>query len=177
MKVTFTATGFQFKRAEFSDAFKKAIQLEMRNGAREFLKAALPRVPVRTGFARGTLLNLADAIGISAASNPTNFKKKLAKRPRQSKPVNGIIEYYEGVLKTPEAARGFSTPIGRVFTNNGKAFSFNYDNTVLYYEINDEKLLWRSFEIGSEAFINYLERVGLQRLPAITEYILRKKLS
>ncbi len=177
MKVNITVTGFEFKRAEFSESFKKAIKLQMRNGAREFLKAALPRVPVRTGFARGTLLNLADAIGIAASSNPIAFKKKLAKRPLQDSPVNSIKEYYLGVLKTPEAARGFSTPIGRVFTNNGKAYSFNYDNTVLYYEINDEVYQWKSFELGSAAFIDYLEHVGLQRIPAISEYIIRKKLS
>lgn len=179
MKVTFVATGFEFKRAEFSDAFKKAIQLELRNGAKEFVKAALPRVPVRTGFARGTLLNLADAIGYNAASNKEGFNRKLMSKRLKVKnvSVNGKLEYYEGVPKTPENARQFSTQINKVFTNNGRTFSFNYENTVLYYEINDERYQWRSFIFGSEAFISYLERVGLQRLPAITEYIIKKRIS
>lgn len=177
MKVNITVTGFQFKRAEFSEAFKTAIKLEMRNAAREFVKAALPRVPVRTGFARGTLLNLQDAIEMTAASNPASFKKKLAKRPSKNSPLNGKLEYYEGVLKTPDNARGFSTPTNRVFTNNGKAWSFNYDNTVLYYELNDAKYQWLSYKFGEAAFIDYLERVGMQRIPAITDYIIRKKLS
>ena len=177
MKVKISIAGFEFKRAEFSDAFKKAIALEMRNAARKFVEAALPRVPVRTGFARGTLLNLTDAIGMAAASSPAAFKKKLAKRPKQNSPVNGLVEYYEGVLKTPDAARAFSTPSNRVFTNNGKSWQFNYDNTVLYYEINDERLNWRSYQYGTAAFIDYLERTGLQRIPAITDYLIRKKLN
>ena len=186
MKVTFVATGFQFKRAEFSEAFKTAIQLELRNGAKEFVKAALIRVPVRTGFARGTLLNLGDAIGYSGASNKGSFTKKLVKKRLGVKNVsaNGLLEYYNGVPKTPENARQFSTPINKVFTNNGKTFSFNYEQTVLYYEINDvssnrytPSAPWRSFEFGSAAFIDYLERVGLQRLPAITEYIIKKRIT
>lgn len=184
MKVTFIATGFQFKRAEFSDAFKKAIQLEMRNGAREFVKAALPRVPVRTGFARGTLLNLSDAIGLASASNPKVLKAKMAKRVPKNVSLNGQTEYYEGVAKNPDAGRQFSTPLNKVFTNNGRTFNFNYEQTVLYYEINDQgpnphtpSAPWRSFEFGSAAFISYLERVGLQRLPAITEYIIKKRIS
>jgi hypothetical protein len=186
MKVTFVATGFQFKRAEFSDAFKKAIQLEMRNGAKEFVKAALIRVPVRTGFARGTLLNLGDAIGYAGATNKPAFARKLDKRRLKvvNVSVNGAEEYYQGVPKTPENARQFSTPLNKVFTNNGRTFSFNYEQTVLYYEINDASsnrytpsAPWRSFEFGSAAFIDYLERVGLQRLPAITEYIVKKRIS
>lgn len=186
MKVTFTATGFQFKRAEFSEAFKAAIKLEMRNGAKEFVKAALIRVPVRTGFARGTLLNLADAIGLSASASPVAFKRRLDKRRLNTinVPLNGQLEYYEGVPKTPENARQFSTPLNKVFTNNGRTFNFNYEMTVLYYEINDvnsnrytPSAPWRSFEFGSAAFIDYLERVGLKRLPAITEYIVKKRLT
>jgi len=177
MKVNISVMGFEFKRAEYSETFKKAIALEMRNAARKFVEAALPRVPVRTGFARGTLLNLTDAIGMASASSPSAFKRRIRKRAKQDSPVNGLIEYYEGVLKTPENARGFSTPTNRVFTNNGKAWSFNYDNTVLYYEINDAKLNWRSFQFGEAAFIDYLERTGMQRIPAITDYIIRKRLS
>lgn len=179
MKVTFTATGFQFKRAEFSDAFKAAIKLEMRNGAKEFVKAAFARVPVRTGFARGSLLNLFDAIGLSAAANPTAFREKLTRKRLKivNVPLNGRLEYYEGVPKTPENARQFSTPLNKVFTNNGRTFNFNYETTILYYELNDVNLQWRSFEFGSAAFIDYLERVGLKRLPAITEYIVKKRLT
>lgn len=167
MKVTFVVTGFQFKRVEFSEAFKTAIKLEMRNGAREFAKEAIIRVPVRTGFARGTLLNLNNAIGLSTSIS-----------------TNGALEYYQGVRKTPENARQFSTPTNKVFTNNGRTFNFNYGVTVLYYEINDvssnkytPSAPWRSFQFGSAAFISYLERVGLKRLPAITEYIIKKRIT
>lgn len=179
MKVNISIAGFEFKRAEFSDAFKKAIALEMRNAAKKFVEAALPRVPVRTGFARGTLLNLSDAVGYAGASNKAAFIKKLDKRRMKvvNVSVNGLVEYYERVPKTPENARQFSTPMTRVFTNNGKSWSFNYENTVLYYELNDAKLNWRSYEFGSAAFIDYLERTGLQRIPAITEYLIRKRLS
>ncbi len=186
MKINFVLSGFVFKRAEYTAAFKEALQLQLRNGAREFAKEVILRVPVQTGFARGALLNLTDAIGLNASSNPLAFRRKLDKRRQKARnvPLNGVQEYYTDgggrVLKTPENARQFSTPAGRVFTNNGFQFTFNYYLTILYYEINDEvanpytpSSPWKSFEAGQEAMNNYLQTTGLQKIPAITDYMVK----
>jgi len=175
---------FGFKREPYTAAFFKAIQLVMRNAAREFAKAVLIRVPVQTGFARGSLLNLADAIGLSASSSPESFRRKLDKRRMKvyNVPLNGKVSYYTDsggkVPKTPENARQFSTAPDKVFTQEDGVFIFNYAASILYYVINDASANpytpsspWLSFAAGHMAFINYLHENLLDDVPAISDYI------
>lgn len=189
MKITFQLTGFVFKRAEYTKAFSRALQLQLRNAAREFAKEVLLRVPVQTGFARGALLNLNDAIGLNAASNPLAYRRKIdAKRLKiRNVAVNGAQEYYTDrgarVLKTPENARQFSTPLNRVFTDNGYKYTFNYYVTILYYEINDvtsnrytPSAPWRSFEAGQAAMLKYLQENLLSKVPAIKDFMVKTEL-
>jgi len=184
MFIKATLHTFEFKRKEFSAAFDTAIQLEMRNAARAWYRAAVAQVPVRTGFAAGTLLNLTTAIGLSAATNRGAFLKREEKRRGKARLIKPRLrEFYHHesgstTLKTPEAARRFSTPPAKVFTNFGGKYLFHYGVSVIYYSINElqanskiRNTPWKSFQIGEEAFNKYLVEVGLKRLPAIDKYI------
>lgn len=189
MKITFKLNGFNFKRVEYTKAFAAALQLQLRNAAREFAREVLLRVPVQTGFARGALLNLDDAIGLNAATNPLAFRRKIDKKRGKVRnvPLNGSYEYYTDsggrVLKTPENARQFSTPLGKVFTNNGFKYTFNYYVTILYYEINDvtsnrytPSAPWGSFQAGQEAMLKYLQDNILRKVPAIKDFMVTTEL-
>lgn len=183
LKIKATLFQFTFKRAAYSKAFDKAMQLLMRNAAREFAKAVLLRVPIQTGFARGALLNLADAIGLNAATSPISFIRKLDKRRMNAKnlPLNGVVSYYTDsggrVPKTPENARQFSTAIDKVFTSENYVYTFNYEASILYYMINDAfsnshtpSAPWMSFEAGHDAMVQYIEEHVLDDVPAISDY-------
>lgn len=184
MFIKATLFTFEFKRQEFSKAFDSAIQREMRNAARAWYRAAVAQVPVRTGFAAGTLLNLTTAIGLSAATNRAGFLKREEMRRGKARLLKPRLRefYHHGsgsiTLKTPESARRFATPPGRVFTNFGGKYFFNYAVSVAYYRINEleahpkiRNTPWKSFQAGEEAFQQYLLDVGLKRLPSINSYI------
>jgi hypothetical protein len=175
---------WNFNSQKFLKTLDEAIQLEMRNAARAFLREAIIHVPVRTGFARGALLNMGSAIGLSAASIPTRFLARLRKtidgRIKSYKPR--IVEYYYGAgsktLKTPENARQFSTPIDKVFLKENNVYLFHYEQTILYYVINDiltnpytPSAPWRSFEFGKNAFSDYLKNQGIAKLPGARDAI------
>ena len=175
---------FEFKRVAYSRAFDKAMKLLLRNAAREFAKAVILRVPVQTGFARGSLLNLADAIGINASSSPESFRRKLDKRRGKivNVPLNGKTSYYTDsggrVPKTPENARQFSTDPDKVFTAADNVYTFSYGASILYYVINDiasnshtPSAPWLSFQAGHDAMTAYIREHILEDVPAIKDYV------
>lgn len=182
-----TLTKFEFKSKEFSEAFKKALNIQIRKAAKEFLKAAILRVPVRTGFARGGLGNLATAIGLAAASDKTSFINKFNRRRKQGA-SGSRIEFYKSpggskVLKTPENARRYATPIDKVFKEVNNIFTFNYNITILYYNLNDffsnakvASAPWKSFAAGRNAFIDYLRITGIAKLPQLKQFVLKTKI-
>lgn len=174
---------FEFKRKEFSQAFVDGLFTQMRQAAREFARVAIEQVPIRTGFARGALRNLETAIGSFAATSPEKFLEREKTKFGKEKPPR-LTEYYyhsrgNRTLKTPENARRFSTPPNKVFTVDGDVLLFNYNVTVLYYIVNEHTTSgvrnspWQSFAKGREAFVSYMQDVGLKRLPAITSYTIK----
>lgn len=188
IKATFTK--FEFKRLAFSKAFDTAMKLLMRNAAREFAREALLHVPVQTGFARGALLNLTDAIGLSAASSPQSFLRKLDKRRGKivNVPLNGKLSYYTDsggkVPKTPENARQFSTKPENVFSDSNFVYTFNYKQSIFYYYINDKgtnpytpSAPWLSFPTAHAVFVKYINDNILQAVPAISDYILKTRVT
>ena len=184
MKATYHLQNFQFKRVEFTKAFQDGIRLLMRNAARAFAREVILHVPVQTGFARGSLLNLTDAVGFSAAASPQLYRQKLDKRRQKivNVPLNGKLSYYTDsggrVPKTPENARQFASPLDKVFEDNGQIFKFNYEVSILYYQINDALVNpytpsspWQSFEKAGAVFVKYIDDNILDKIPAITDYM------
>lgn len=151
---------------KLSDSFHKKIQVQMRQAAREFARAAMAKVHVRTGFARGSLGNITSTLSMNPEtgqvssksgrrSNPAGAFFEAArlfraatfsvgggflgnkKPPKSSGRVKGG-EYYKGVLKTPTSGRQFATPTGQIFTNKmWGEYLFNYTVDIIYYAIND----------------------------------------
>jgi hypothetical protein len=58
-----TASWPQLDRERYLADFKSAVERCVVLAARQFLLAAVPRIPVFTGFARGSLGNLEDVAG------------------------------------------------------------------------------------------------------------------
>lgn len=56
----------EFDTAGYVKALDKRMQKIMRAGARMFVRAALARIPVRTGFVAGSMGNLRDMVGLGA---------------------------------------------------------------------------------------------------------------
>lgn len=161
------------------DAWKLLMQAQLevlfQNAAREFLRAASSRIPVRTGFLRGSFSTLADAV------RPVELLPVI---PRTSRP-----EYYRHaprtrrILKTPISGRPFTTDPIKIFlrakrTSSGKSlgidglYTFNYSNLIRYLEINDKRLGWNAWTSGRLAFDNYINANLKNSLPEITRFTL-----
>jgi hypothetical protein len=70
-RVNVKLTQFDLDKGRYSKTLDEAIKQQMRMAARAFLNVAMRAIPVRTGFARGSLRNLAEAAGLGGAGGPS----------------------------------------------------------------------------------------------------------
>lgn len=78
-QVKVALTAFRLDRGRYSRALDESLQRQMRMAARAFLKVAVSAIPVRTGFARGSLGNLADAINAGSKGPNIDFETPAGK--------------------------------------------------------------------------------------------------
>jgi hypothetical protein len=155
--------------------------------ARAFLIAAAGRIPVRTGFLRGSLNNLADAAA------PVTVPPIIPTVTRR--------EYYRHngaggrVLKTPESGRQFSTAPGDIFSrqkrdalgrkggNIQKAniratgiYTFDFEDIIKYLDINDRRRGWNSWQTGANAFDAYINANFQAAVPSLSKFTLTSRI-
>lgn len=188
MKMTMKLLALDFDKVEFTRELDLAIKAEMKMATRAFLNVAVRAIPVRTGFARGALQNLAAAAGMQGSVDESAghiFLNSIHALRRLSfnKP-----EFYRGsgskILKSPGTGQQFGTQPGEVFKVEGAVYTMNFQSMIDYFNINDLFVNWRNpgtpwnaFKYGRMTFFNYLQTTGLQRLPQIGQYIKKVQLT
>lgn len=141
LRVSMKAEMYTLNRTDFELAVGEFMTIVMRRAVQEFLKACVARIPVRTGFARGSFGDLNQAFGVEDQVTSS-----------------GQREFYyhsqsERVLKTPTSGRRFVTGPGSVLTKTGEGITFNLDNAIKYYPI----VAKGSTEQGLQAMNQYLK--------------------
>jgi hypothetical protein len=132
---------YTLNRTDFELAVGEFMNIVMRRAVQEFLKACVARIPVRTGFARGSFGNLTREFGVPDQVTGNNQR-----------------EYYyhskgQGVLKSPTSGRQFVTDPNGVLTKTGSGVTFNLDNAIKYYPF----IANGSNEAGLKAMNEYLK--------------------
>lgn len=157
----------EFDSKKYTEAFVAYVEDLMRLAAGEFAKAALARIPVRTGFVAGAFGSLEDLLGTKARLNPI---------------VSTVREFYyppggTKILKTPESGRAFATQGHDIFKREGTTLTFSYDIDITYFKINEASAgfaptaPWQAFTAGEKAFVDYIEKnLGLKQ-PDANDYI------
>jgi len=177
----FTFKGYlervELDKGNLTKKLQAAFQREIRNAAREFLRAAILKVPTYTGMARGMLMPLQrylnqrmGDIGSSLVTLDIN-------------PVVGAQKKHPGM--NPEAGASF----GQDFTfNKGGQYRFSINVQLAHFLINDfysqagtdtvsesgnltHPIPWGAIEAGREAFKKYLRDNLANNLPKIAKFI------
>lgn len=171
----------------FTDAIKKSCREALIKAARKFLVAALPRVPVYTGFARGAFGTLEDAVGrfqAGGASAPRiDTKKKGA--TKATNPSDRALYYYpekgQRVLRNSLNGRQFATRTEDLFSQGRakiatteSAIFFRFSVDISYFNYLD-KNKWGAFQAGTAAFDSELRLQLDKLLPKIKKYLVRKE--
>ena len=152
---------------------EKVGELQLRSAARAFVKAAIVKVPVDTGMARGSFLNIGRFLKIAIP---------IPKRRTRHKDGSPILYYHrpgsKGIPKTPEAGANLSVYSFKKL-GPGK-MNFEFQSKVLHYVLEDRigihSQRWGSFEAGRNAFIKELRNLK-KRLPRVEAFLLKTTIS
>jgi hypothetical protein len=147
-----------FKQREFTRALREEVQTQMRQAAREFLRAVINRVPIDTGEARGTLLPLGRFLRVSVPIDVLNAKAN--KNPDT------------GEINAPLLFDFETTGKGEYFTVQMQLFHFWWNDFFTHnYENPQIDPPWHSIEDGVKAFMDYIKTDGYKRLPRLKEFL------
>lgn len=143
-------------------SIREKVRTQIRQAARAFLRAAMIRVPVQSGMAKGSFIPLATLLKVALPINPT------IRRP---------AKYLGGDLKSPELGASLATNPNEIFVEAGDTFTFNYSNDVYHYLLNEltnggsKTAPWLSFETGEAAFDEYIEKNFEDKLPNLLNFM------
>lgn len=176
-----TASLPQLDRERYLSDFKKSIDQAFIKAVRKFLLAAVPLIPVWTGFARGAFGNLEDLVGrvqggrIDGRRGGDKKAKSLQPRTWYYYPTRG-----SRVVRNNVTGRQFATKPSQIFgsgnvtratTKSRMLFKFAVD--IKYFDVLD-KSKWGAFAAGRAAF-NLELRTQLDKLrPKVGDYIIRR---
>lgn len=142
---------------KYTDALEQQCEIQIRQAAREWLRAVIPRVPVWTGTARGSLQPLGRFLRVAVPINPTVTRKGMG-------PGVGASQ---GSFK---------------FEKRQRRFLFKFNTEVLHFQLNEfykappefhliHETPWHALVAGEEAFNKYVKEVLPKRIPKIKDFI------
>lgn len=194
-KMTAKFFAFTIDQRKYTKTLDEEIKRQMRMAARAFLNVAMRAIPVRTGFARGSLKNLAEAAGLSGGGGGTATPAALFLKvsrglrfpsTREDMKRAGAqmpLEYYRDgtrkILKTPQGGRDFATPASQIITVSNYLYSFNFETFITYFRINDafqnpknKGTPWNAFKFGRATFVNYMNTTAISKLPRVDAFVI-----
>lgn len=156
-KFTGNLVQLNFNMVKFKKTLDETLKTQIRQAAREWLRAVIPKVPVWTGTARGTLSPLARILRVQNNISPVAFRRGWG----------------------PSVGEQFGT---FSFEESGGTYSFDYEINLRYFQDNEFQKAppkyklrnptpWHAFKAGDAAFKAYLNKILPQKLPNLTDFI------
>jgi hypothetical protein len=138
----------------FINYVSKLIETDMNNGIKLFMQVLLTRIPVLTGFLRGSFTPVADRFGVQNNVSPINTRPMF---------------YKKNLLKTPTSGQGFTKA---KLIKSGTLIMFQINVDIEYMAINDfnsrgSGTPWQAIDSATQAFVIYMQSIG-DRLPILT---------
>lgn len=193
MRLTFTATVEKFDAEAYGAAVRDAIRKCFMKAGQKFLLAAIPKVHIWTGMARGAFRNLEDIVGkvtndaqsgnvrIRTTQNKKkgsaagrgggeNIREKFRRGYFYKPPSGNRIE------RTPQSGRQFATDPLKIFDLGGEGTKTGNTSYHFRFEINityaDQRNWWEAFHEGQDAFEAYVK--ANLKLPDPLKFMTRK---
>jgi len=185
--ITYSVYVDKFARNQFINAIREAVRDVLIEAGRKFLLAAVPRIPIRTGFARSAFRNAEDVFGKVSVDKTSGFR---IRGTRGGSVVDRILRYREyyyppgggRVLKTTNAGRAFSSKpedilviSGATVASGKNAFYLKFKIDITYVDLLDRSV-WGAFAAGEKAVDDYIRTNIGRRLPDLSKFLTRSQL-
>lgn len=158
-QITVKVPNLKFMREKYTEALKERLRVQVRQGAREFLRILIEHIPVDTGEARGTLFPLGRFLNVSVPTPGANpLKNKSA---------------FTGAGGDKQLVFHFrSTKTQEVFEIEVQLFHFWFNEFLEHNYPNGQlPTPWMGIEAATEAFLIYMRETAPVRFPKITDFI------
>lgn len=198
MNLTFSISTDLIDINKYQAAVRQAIRTCFMKAGQKFLLAAVPRIPIWTGMARGALRNLEDLVGkvTNDAQSSTGVRIRTTQgrnaltggstgRGGGSKITSAYRRgyYYQPpsgarIERTPQSGRQFATPTDKIFDVTGASLAsgktsyyFRFKVDITYFDRLDTAK-WGAFKAGADALEAYIKTNLV--LPNPLDYTTRK---
>lgn len=176
----------KFARNQYIGAIRESVHQVLIEGGRKFLLAAIPRIPIRTGFARSSFREAEDVFGKVSIDKTSGVRIRGTRGGSMNDRILRYREYYYPpgggrILKTTNAGRRFATPsqdiivIGATVASGRNAFYLKFAVDITYVDLLD-RTRWGAFKAGEEALNAYIRAVIERRLPDASKFMTRSQL-
>lgn len=167
------------EKDKFIKAVREACRKAMYKAAREFLLAAVPRIPVLTGFARGSLGNLEDIVG-KVTANGINTSRKGDRKASYYQKRKYYYYTAKGtrIIRNNITGRQFATKPDKIFTTLSEdrtSLIFKFSVDISYFNYLDRER-WHAFSEGNKAFNESLRAEFNKLKPRVGNYIVRREI-
>ncbi len=164
MKTRIKIKGLKIDTRGFTKTFNEALDTQLRQAARAWLKEVIIHVPIWLGTSRGSLIPLGQFLRVAIPITP-NPKA----HPRA------------GLGPTAGTAQGFFE-----FKHLEKGVTFTFRTEVFHFIQNElyphdpevfhliEQTPWKSFRYGRQAFDKYLQENLKNKIPKIKDFVIRE---
>lgn len=174
-------------KAKLLNAVRNSVREVLLSAGRKFLLAAIPRIPIRTGFARSAFRNAEDLFGkVSVDAQSGGYRIRGTRGGGNQDRILRYREYYYPpsggrVLKTTNAGRAFSTGsediliIGSTLASGRTAYYLKFSVDITYVDLLDRSV-WGAFAAGEEAVNAYIRQELDKQLPDAAKFFTRSQL-
>lgn len=185
MRISATIGKLEFDAQGAKDDYLAALYHIMLQAAEQFIQTAAPRVPIDTGMARGSFLNLLQLLKANGYGHgvfiPTEPQKVSSTgKPLMYYPVRvgrhggrkTAIYSSRTMPKTPVTAMQLSTALNSILTLKGEQWVFTYETRVNHFNLNEYARNWHAFVLGRQAMDAYLLSTKVKdQLPNLSSYL------
>lgn len=184
LEIKFTAFAQKINKEKARAAIREHIRQSLIRALGAFLVAAVPRIPIYTGFSRSSFKEVEDLVGKVVSDARTGRNPRI--RPgrsggNQNRLLRGRQFYYFAggrVLKTTNSGRAFATPSTAILlpqeSKAGWRVRFSVDISYLTYL---DQIKWHAFKTGEAAFVDRLKELLNDNPPDLTKFIIRRQVS
>lgn len=152
----------KLNKGKYTKALKDYIYRAFAKAGAEFMNQAAPNIPVDSGMARGTFLNMLAFFGKRHIPTQVSIPRTAQRTQKNGRPLQYTHHNGRKMPKTPMTGASLSTKPDRILIWQGEKIKFQYDAPVVHLTLNDQLLTrvpgtpWRAFNRGRDAFMRSL---------------------
>lgn len=176
MRFYATLTKLKVDGDKLTKATKKLIRDTFAEAAVHFIEKTAPAIPVDTGMARGSFLNMQAYLQNKGYSPRVNIPTRPQRTRKNGQPLRYRHTDGRGLPKTPKQGALLSTPSSQIFRFVDSKIQFEFNSEVKHLNLNERLATrvpgtpWHVFSRGRIAFLREI-RDMTEKMPRIEQYI------